>query len=159
MLTIEIIQEEIEPVRDEIIQLMEKCLQTAAVLENVSGEVAVTLVNDARIHELNRQYRGIDRPTDVLSFAMNEAGEGEPDIFFDEEKMEELPNMLGDIIISVQKADTQAEEYGHSLERELGFLVVHGFLHLLGYDHGTEAEEKAMFGRQEEVLQKIGLTR
>lgn len=159
MLTIEILQEEIDPVSEEIVQLMEKCLHQAAEMEQVSGEVVVTLVNDARIHELNRQYRGIDRPTDVLSFAMNESGDDEPDIFFDEEELEEVPNMLGDIIISVPKAEAQAAEYGHSLERELGFLVVHGFLHLLGYDHGTEAEEKAMFGRQEEVLQKIGLTR
>jgi probable rRNA maturation factor len=101
----------------------------------------------------------VDRPTDVLSFAMNESGEGEMDIFLDEEELDQFPNMLGDIIISVPRAQAQAEEYGHSLERELGFLVVHGFLHLLGYDHGTEAEEREMFGRQEEVLQKIGLTR
>ncbi|GAA4706247.1 rRNA maturation RNase YbeY [Brevibacillus fulvus] len=157
MLTIEIIQE--ETIDDEIAALMEKCLQTAAELEEVSGEVVVTLVDDERIHELNRQYRGVDRPTDVLSFAMNETGEGEPEIFVEEEELADFPNMLGDIIISVPRAKEQAEEYGHSLQREMGFLAVHGFLHLLGYDHGTAEEEKEMFGRQEEVLAKIGLTR
>jgi probable rRNA maturation factor len=159
VLSVEILHEEIEAVSEQLQKLMERCLQAAAELEEVSGEVVVTLVDDARIHELNRQYRGVDRPTDVLSFAMNESGEGEMDIFIDEDELDQFPNMLGDIIISVPRAQAQAEEYGHSLERELGFLVVHGFLHLLGYDHGTEEEEKEMFSRQEEVLQKIGLTR
>ncbi|MFY0545087.1 rRNA maturation RNase YbeY [Brevibacillus sp. H7] len=148
-----------EPIDEAKQDLLIRCLQAAAESEEVSGEVVVTLVNNERIHELNRQYRGVDRPTDVLSFAMNEAGEGEMDIYVDEEEIEEFPNMLGDIVISVPKAQEQAKEYGHSLERELGFLAVHGFLHLLGYDHGTEEEEKEMFSRQEAILQKIGLTR
>jgi probable rRNA maturation factor len=90
---------------------------------------------------------------------MNEPGEGEMEIFLDESDLEEFPNMLGDIIISLPKAQEQAEDYGHSLDRELGFLAVHGFLHLLGYDHGSEEEEKEMFSRQEAVLEQIGLTR
>jgi probable rRNA maturation factor len=159
LLSIEILHEEIEPISPPMQELLERCLQAAAEREEVSGEVVVTLVNNERIHELNREYRGVDRPTDVLSFAMNETGEGEMDIYVDEEEIDEFPNMLGDIVISLPKAQEQAEEYGHSLERELGFLVVHGFLHLLGYDHGTEEEEKEMFSRQEEILQKIGLTR
>lgn len=159
MLTIELLHDEIEPISEAMQDLMIRCLQQTAELEEVNGEVVVTLVNNERIHELNSQYRGVDRPTDVLSFAMNEAGDGEPDIFIDEDEIDSFPNMLGDIIISVPKAQMQADEYGHSLGRELGFLAVHGFLHLLGYDHGTEEEEKVMFGRQEEVLQKIGLTR
>ncbi len=159
MLSIEILHEEIEPLAPSVQELLERCLQAAAEREEVSGEVVVTLVNNERIHELNREYRGVDRPTDVLSFAMNEEGEGEMDIFLDEDEIDEFPNMLGDIIISLPKAQEQAQEYGHSLERELGFLAVHGFLHLLGYDHGTEEEEKEMFSRQEEILQKIGLTR
>jgi probable rRNA maturation factor len=159
VLSVEILHEEIEPIDEQLQNLMIRCLEAAAIREYVQGEVVVTLVNNERIHELNREYRGVDRPTDVLSFAMNEPGEGEMEIYLDESDMEEFPNMLGDIIISLPKAQEQAEDFGHSLERELGFLVVHGFLHLLGYDHGTEEEEKEMFSRQEEVLQQIGLTR
>jgi probable rRNA maturation factor len=159
VLTIEILHEGVEPVSEALQTLMEQCLHKAAELEEVSGEVVITIVDDARIHELNREYRGVDRPTDVLSFALNEAGEEEPDIFLDESEADDYPNMLGDIVISLPRARAQADEYGHSLERELCFLAVHGFLHLLGYDHGSPDEEKEMFGRQEEVLQAIGLTR
>lgn len=159
VLSVEILHEEIEPIDEQLQNLMIRCLEAAAIREDVQGEVVVTLVNNERIHELNREYRGVDRPTDVLSFAMNEPGEGEMEIYLDESDMEEFPNMLGDIIISLPKAQEQAEDFGHSLERELSFLAVHGFLHLLGYDHGTEEEEKEMFSRQEEVLQQIGLTR
>lgn len=159
MLSVEILHEEIEPIDENLQNLLVRCLEAAAKLEDVQGEVVVTLVNNERIHELNRDYRGVDRPTDVLSFAMNEPGEGEMEIFIDEDEASEFPNMLGDIIISVSKAQEQAEDYGHSFERELGFLTVHGFLHLLGYDHGTPEEEKEMFSRQEKVLEEIGLTR
>ena len=159
LLSVEILQEEIEPIADDLQELLIRCLQEAAAREEVDGEVVVTLVSNERIHELNREYRGVDRPTDVLSFAMNEAGEEEMDIYIDESEIDEYPNMLGDIVISLPKAKEQAKEYGHSLERELGFLAVHGFLHLLGYDHGTAEEEKEMFSRQEEVLEKIGLKR
>jgi probable rRNA maturation factor len=156
---VEILHEEIDPIADDLQQLLIRCIQEAAAREEVDGEVVVTLVTNERIHELNREYRGVDRPTDVLSFAMNEAGEEEMDIFIEEDEFEDYPNMLGDIVISLPKAQEQAEEYGHSLERELGFLAVHGFLHLIGYDHGTAEEEKEMFSRQEEVLAHIGLTR
>lgn len=159
MLSVEILHEEIDPIADDLQQLLIRCIQEAAAREEVDGEVVVTLVTNERIHELNREYRGVDRPTDVLSFAMNEAGEEEMDIFIEEDEFEDYPNMLGDIVISLPKAQEQAEEYGHSLERELGFLAVHGFLHLIGYDHGTAEEEKEMFSRQEEVLAHIGLTR
>lgn len=159
MLAVEILHEDIEPIEERLQSLLVKCLEAAAVQEEVSGEVVVTIVSNERIHELNRDYRDVDRPTDVLSFAMNEPGEGEMEIYLDEGDLEEFPNMLGDIIISLPKAREQAEDYGHSLERELGFLAVHGFLHLLGYDHGTEEEEKEMFSRQEAVLEQIGLTR
>ncbi|WNC16880.1 rRNA maturation RNase YbeY [Brevibacillus brevis] len=159
MLAVEILHEDVEPLEENLQSLITRCLEAAAVQEEVSGEVVVTIVSNERIHELNRDYRGVDRPTDVLSFAMNEPGEGEMEIYLDEGDLEEFPNMLGDIIISLPKAQEQAEDYGHSLERELGFLAVHGFLHLLGYDHGTQEEEKEMFSRQEAVLEKIGLTR
>lgn len=158
-LDIEIINEQTEIITTQQLELIERALQAAAELEEVSGEVVITLVNDARIHEINREYRGVDRPTDVISFAMNESGDDEPEIYVDEEELDEFPNALGDIIISIPRTKEQAEEYGHSFERELGFLTVHGFLHLVGYDHGSPEEEKEMFGRQEEILAKIGLTR
>jgi len=155
-------QEELE-ISDSLIELMENILQKAGELEGVDeGEVDLTFVNNERIHELNREFRGIDRPTDVLSFAMNDTVEDELEIIYEVEEgeeSEEIPNTLGDIIISVTRAQEQAIEYGHSLERELGFLFVHGFLHLLGYDHQDEASEAEMMSKQENVLSQVGLTR
>ncbi|WHY18259.1 rRNA maturation RNase YbeY [Paenibacillus sp. G2S3] len=155
-------QEEYE-IKDDLIALLESILQKAGEAEGIDqGEVALTFVDNARIHELNLEYRGIDRPTDVLSFAMNESGEDELDIIYEVregESLEDVPDVLGDIIISVTRAQEQAQEYGHSLERELGFLFVHGFLHLLGYDHQDEASEAEMMSKQEKVLAQVGLTR
>lgn len=150
-------------ISEELIALLEAILQKAGEAEGVTdGEVDLTFVDDEGIHELNREYRGIDRPTDVLSFAMNEITNDELEIIYELEEGEELenvPDVLGDIIISVPRAKLQSEEYGHSLERELGFLFVHGFLHLLGYDHQDEASEAEMMGKQEAVLAEVGLTR
>ncbi|KAA1179105.1 Endoribonuclease YbeY [compost metagenome] len=155
-------QEEYE-IKDDLIALLESILQKAGEAEGIDqGEVALTFVDNTRIHELNLEYRGIDRPTDVLSFAMNESGEDELDIIYEVEEgeaLEDVPDVLGDIIISVTRAQEQAQEYGHSLERELGFLFVHGFLHLLGYDHQDEASEAEMMSKQEKVLAQVGLTR
>lgn len=155
---VEFIQEYEPEVSEALLQTLAQVLEAAAQLEEVEGEVTVTFVDNESIHELNRDYRGIDRPTDVLSFAMNEEGEDELEIFLDE-GMDEMPNMLGDIVISIPKAQEQAQEYGHSFEREMGFLVAHGFLHLLGYDHETEEEEKEMFARQDEILNQVRLVR
>ena len=157
-LEVELLQEIEMKVEDDLFDLLRNVLEKAAEMEEMEGEVVVTLVDNDRIQELNRDYRGIDRPTDVLSFAMNESGEEEPDIFFEEED-EETPNMLGDIVISVPRAVEQAAEYGHSFNREMGFLAVHGFLHLIGYDHQNETEEKEMFSRQEEILSQVQLFR
>ncbi|WP_148136669.1 rRNA maturation RNase YbeY [Candidatus Formimonas warabiya] len=121
---------------------------------DMDPEVSILLVDDAEIQELNRSYRGMDRPTDVLSFAMNEEMEGAPEFISLEES-----NLLGDIVISLETAGRQAEEYGHSLERELGFLTVHGMLHLLGYDHGNEAETAEMRQKEEKILNQVGLER
>lgn len=141
-------------------ELLTKAINAAAAYEGiVEGEVAVSLVDDEAIHELNRTYRDKDAPTDVLSFAMQEGEEDEMEIVFDEEDEVEADTMLGDIIISIPTAKRQAEEYGHSLERELAFLAVHGFLHLIGYDHMTPEDEKEMFGRQEAILETAGFTR
>ncbi|KXG43187.1 rRNA maturation RNase YbeY [Tepidibacillus infernus] len=150
-------QEEREILEKEI-ELVNQVIQTAAELEGITeGEVVVTLVDNKRIHELNRDYRGIDRPTDVLSFALNEPGEDDLDIVYDEEM--DMPTMLGDIVISIPKVIQQAADYGHSFERELGFLTAHGFLHLLGYDHETKEDEKVMFTKQELILEKMKLSR
>ncbi|EGQ2911451.1 rRNA maturation RNase YbeY [Staphylococcus pseudintermedius] len=115
------------------------------------AELSVTFVDKAEIQEINRDYRQKDKVTDVISFAFEE----EEDIF---EGMD-VPRVLGDIIICTDVAAVQAEQYGHSFERELGFLALHGFLHLLGYDHMTEEDEKVMFGRQKDILNQFGLTR
>ncbi|MFD0682663.1 MULTISPECIES: rRNA maturation RNase YbeY [unclassified Paenibacillus] len=178
----------------EFVAKLELLLRLAGEAEQVDeGEVALTFVDDAEIHRLNKEYRGIDKPTDVLSFAMQEVGDDELEIIFDEDdfvqnddlsdaekldksgeadgELEEdsdeldedeeamFEEPLGDIIISVPRAIAQSEDYGHSVERELGFLFVHGFLHLIGYDHQDEESEKEMFAKQEQILQQAGLLR
>ena len=117
-------------------------------LDNVSFNVII--VDNAYIHELNKTYRNIDKETDVITFALEDD---------DSMILPEKVRVLGDIYISIDKAKTQAKEYNHSLLRELSFLAVHGFYHLLGYDHQTEEESKIMFQKQEEVLEKYGITR
>ncbi|EPZ38216.1 MULTISPECIES: rRNA maturation RNase YbeY [Anoxybacillus] len=155
MLVIDFMDETNE-MTEEQVELIEKLLQHAAKEERVpdGAEVSVTFVDNEKIREINRDYRGKDQPTDVISFALEEMGEEEIEIVG-----VDVPPVLGDIIISVPKAREQAEQYGHSFMRELGFLAVHGFLHLLGYDHETEEEEKEMFTKQEQLLQQFGLTR
>lgn len=137
-------------------KLLKKTVQVTVQQENPSldPEVSILLVDDPAIQELNCEYRGIDRPTDVLSFAMEEETEDSPPFISFEED-----NILGDIVISLETARRQAEEYNHSLERELGFLTVHGVLHLLGYDHCTKEEETKMRAKEEAVLGVLGLTR
>ncbi|MFD2116120.1 rRNA maturation RNase YbeY [Paenibacillus yanchengensis] len=149
-------------ITDEHIALLEQLLQCAAQMEAIeSGEVTLTFVDDEQIKQLNNEYRGIDAATDVLSFAMQESSEEELAMLADleGESAEWLGNMLGDIIISTEHVIEQSQQYGHSLERELGFLFVHGFLHLLGYDHQDEQQEAEMFGKQEQVLQQVELVR
>lgn len=110
----------------------------------------VIFVDSDKIRELNKIYRNIDRETDVISFALED---GEANINF------EFGRLLGDIYICVPKMKAQAKEYGHSIAREMGFLTIHGLLHLLGYDHMTKEEEKIMFAKQEEILNAYGLKR
>jgi probable rRNA maturation factor len=120
-----------------------------------SAEVSVTFIDNKKIHKLNREHRDKDKPTDVLSFPMWEREE-----LYDGSAYDGHAVTLGDIIISAEKAKSQAEEYGHSLEREICFLSVHSILHLLGYDHETSEEDEAyMKTKQEDVLVKIGLPR
>lgn len=127
--------------------------KTAEVYNLPSGvEVSIVLGNDDYIHNLNREYRGKDCPTDVLSFALNEGAE--PEIIDGPEEV-----LLGDIIISIETATRQAEEYGHTLERELAYLTVHGMMHLLGYDHMTEDDKQEMRQEEEHVLSLLGIQR
>lgn len=145
-----------ESLSTENLDLIEKMLHHAAQTEGIDlgSELSVTFVNNEEIQQINNDYRGKNVPTDVISFAMEELGEGEMAI-----EVEGAPRMLGDIIISVERAKEQAADYGHSEERELGFLAIHGFLHLLGYDHMEEADEKEMTEKQEAILQSFGLRR
>lgn len=116
-----------------------------------NSELSITLTDDKNIHALNKKYRNIDRPTDVLSFAFRESEE--PQILNAEVEI------LGDIIISVERAKVQAEEYGHSFLREVIFLEVHGLLHLLGYDHIEESERAEMEGEQKFIMEQLGIWR
>lgn len=147
--------DETESLNQQEIDFVQKILEHAAKEEGLGkSEVSVTFVTNEMIRDINREYRGKDQPTDVISFAMEELGEGETAIIGSPE-----PRMLGDIIISLDRTKEQAADFGHSFERELGFLAVHGFLHLLGYDHMTKEDEKKMFSRQEEILVSLGITR
>ncbi len=114
--------------------------------------VSVSIVDNRYIHKINKKYRHIDRPTDVISFAFLDSENNYDKVLFSPG-----PVVLGDIYISLEKTKEQAEEYGHSLHRELSFLFVHGLLHLLGYDHMNEEDEKEMFQLQEEILSEKGV--
>ena len=132
-------------------RLIKKAIVTALAYEKFdrSAEVSVTIVDNEAIHAINNEHRGIDRPTDVLSFPM-----------FDEDFDDGEDAVLGDIVLSLEKAVEQAAAYGHSLKREIAFLTVHSVLHLLGYDHEEgKAEESEMFARQEAILTILKLTR
>lgn len=142
-------------VKDEWYQQIDSLLTFAKKKENINNdaELSVTFVDKDEIQNINKIYRDKDKVTDVISFALEE---DEPDIEFNEL---DIPRVLGDIIICTDVAKEQAENYGHSFERELGFLALHGFLHLLGYDHMNKEDEKEMFGRQDDILNAYGLTR
>lgn len=128
-----------------------KAFQIAAELEKVQEpwEVSISFVDDAAIEELNSRYREIHSPTDVLSFPQDDEFSLPPG----------MPRVLGDIVISLERAVKQAEEYGHSILREVVFLCVHGFFHLLGYDHESPEEQKVMRAKEERVLEELDLGR
>ncbi|MBN6849688.1 putative rRNA maturation factor [Staphylococcus saprophyticus] len=140
-------------VKEDWFTQIDKLLTFAKEQENIEeeAELSVTFVDKDEIQEINKTYRDKDKVTDVISFALEE---DEPEI-----TGIEMPRVLGDIIICTDVAQEQADSYGHSFERELGFLALHGFLHLLGYDHMNEQDEKQMFGRQDQILNAYGLTR
>lgn len=151
-------QDEIK-VDSKIEELIEKVVGKALELE-VEGdyEVSISFVNNNEIKELNKQYRDKDAATDVLSFPLMEFEATEEDYNNEEEYVQE-DKLLGDIVISLERAQEQAQEYGHSFERELAFLTAHGMLHLLGMDHEDEEEEKEMIEKQDRVLKLLNITR
>ena len=138
-----------QKILDTMMQAAEYCLD-AEQIDTERSEISVTFVSLEEIHELNREYRQVDSPTDVLSFPQ-----------FDD--LDDLPEegeiMLGDVVICSDRAKEQAEEFGHSFEREIIYLFVHSVLHLLGYDHMEEDEKRIMRRREEEVMERIGLKR
>lgn len=151
-----------EEIKNQTLDILEFAAQKTG---KEDKEMAVTFVTNERSHELNLKYRDTNRPTDVISLEYKP----ESSLSFDEEELANDPDLaevltefdayIGELFISVDKAREQAQEYGHSFEREMGFLAVHGFLHINGYDHYTPQEEKEMFSLQEEILDAYGLKR
>jgi metalloprotein, YbeY family len=154
----EIIYEDVEP-NEEYEKTIKKVLEECYKTENLTNSkliITITLTTPEKIRQINNEYRQIDKATDVLSFPMFEKTELDEKI----KKQEFLhEDVLGDIIISVQKVEEQAKEYGHSFERELSYMVVHGFYHLMGYDHIEEKDKIIMRPKEENVLSKLGITR
>ncbi len=134
--------------------VVKKVLEQEGIIHDL--DVYITLTNNDEIHKINKEYRDVDRPTDVLSFPMYERDEINS---LREEKNDDVEEILGDIVISVPKVIEQANEYGHSYERELAYLTTHGMLHLLGYDHMIEEEKAVMREHEEKVLEALGITR
>ncbi len=145
-----------EDVTKELEYVIEKIVEDSLAYEEFDEkcEISVSIVRDEEIREINKQFRNIDNPTDVLSFPQLTFEEGE---MADVNENEEI--ILGDIIISLERAKAQAVEYGHSLKREIAFLTAHSMLHLMGYDHMEPAEEEEMFAKQKEILEKAGIPR
>lgn len=147
----------------ELVEFVSSVCRSALLAEGISrGEVSIVLTDDSEIRELNRSYRGIDEATDVLSFPMDDDF-GVDDMGLDDSGFDDVavdqPMPLGDIVISVERARAQALEYDHSFQRELGFLLVHGLLHLLGYDHDSAPSQDEMRDREEAILNDLGLAR
>lgn len=142
----------------EYLELIEKVIGQAFIsekIDNINLYINVILTNPENIRKINKQYRDIDKETDVLSFPM-----------FEREEIDNLKNNgndieepLGDIIISIKKVEEQAEEYGHSFERELAYMLIHGFYHLMGYDHMNDEDKKQMREKEEGVLNKLNISR
>lgn len=138
---------------EKILESVKAVIEETLIYENFpkNSEISFSIVTNEKIRELNKNFRGIDKETDVLSFPLLTD--------FEVTHSSQTPIPLGDIIISIEKAKSQAKEYSHSLLREISFLTVHSMLHLLGYDHMTKKEEETMFKKQEEILNKLNITR
>ncbi len=141
---------------EEIIEkVVYKCFEEERLLDS-KLVMTITLTTPSKIKEINNKYREIDKPTDVLSFPMFEKKELDEKIKNNSFLFEDV---LGDIVISVEKVKEQAEEYGHSFERELSYMIVHGFYHLMGYDHIEEEDKKIMRPKEEKILEALKITR
>lgn len=154
----EIIYKEIEEKEEYekiIKRVLEQCFKEEKLL-NSKLYITITLTNPKNIKEINKQYRNIERATDVLSFPMFEKDELEQKI---QNEDFEYPDVLGDIIISIEKVEEQAKEYEHSFERELSYMIVHGFYHLMGYDHIEEEDKKKMRPKEEKILNDLKIKR
>lgn len=146
------------PVNKELREIIKNIIKKAVEIEKIeySFEVCISLVGNTGIRKLNRHYRNMDKPTDVLSFPIFEASE------IKKIPAKNLGNQiiaLGDVVVSLEKAEEQAEEYNHSFEREVGYLVTHGFLHLLGYDHMKKKEKEIMREKEEQIMNMMNLER
>ena len=154
----EIIYKEIEEKEEYekiIKRVLEQCFKEEKLI-NSKLYITITLTNPENIKEINKQYRNIERATDVLSFPMFEKDELEQKI---QNEDFEYPDVLGDIIISIEKVEEQAKEYEHSFERELSYMIVHGFYHLMGYDHIEEEDKKKMRPKEEKILNDLKIKR
>ena len=141
---------------EEIIKkVVEQCFKEEN-MEDSKLYISITLTTPEHIHEINKQYRNVDRATDVLSFPMFEKEEIDNKIA---QKNFEYEDVLGDIVISIEQVEKQAKEYGHSFEREFAYMLVHGFYHLMGYDHIKEEDKVIMRPKEEKVLEKLGIRR
>lgn len=147
--------EEKEEYEKTIKQVVETCFKEEKI-ENSKLYISITLTTPENIHKINKQYRNVDRATDVLSFPMFEKQELEEKIKNNDFEHEDI---LGDIVISIEKVKEQAKEYGHSFEREFAYMLVHGFYHLMGYDHIEEEDKIIMRPKEENILNKLGIRR
>ena len=140
---------------DIVKKVVEQCFKEENI-ENSKLYISITLTTPKHIHEINKQYRNTDKETDVLSFPMFE--KKELDEMIKKQKFEH-EDVLGDIVISIERVKGQAKEYGHSFERELSYMIVHGFYHLMGYDHIEEKDKEIMRPKEENILNKLGIRR
>lgn len=154
-------EQEFIDITDDLIKTLTACMEQTLAFETFDkdAEVSLTFTDNSGIKERNQIARGIDKPTDVLSFPMLDY-EADGTLEICDEDLSEGAVVLGDILISMERAVSQSEEYGHSLKRELCFLTVHSMLHLLGYDHErSQKEEALMFEKQDEILNQLGIMR
>lgn len=136
-------------------KVIRKCFEEEKLLDT-KLYVSITLTNPENIRKINKQYRNIDKETDVLSFPMFEKSEIENILM---KKQANIEDVLGDIVISIPRVEEQAKEYNHSFERELAYMLVHGFYHLMGYDHIEEKDKEQMRPKEEKILQDLNITR
>ena len=148
--------EENEEYKDKVMEVIEKCFEEEK-LKNLNLYISITLTTPSNIRKLNKEYRNIDKETDVLSFPMFE--KYEIDKMVEKQEKQPLEETIGDIVISVERVEEQAKEYGHSFERELSYMLVHGFYHLMGYDHIEEEDKKIMRPKEEKILSELNILR